>query len=173
MHVILFKKNVLYICLHVFFSSSFHWSIFHSEVFLIQHYVIKFVSHLRQVVGFLQVLWFPPPIKLMAMIYNVAEILLKVALNTINQTKPSILLWSACKFKCGQYFIYRRVCIMECDPICNFYYFERIWKKTIYNTFALSYINSFKFTWKIHSTIMSVIHSYVDNLFLYRQSVPV
>jgi len=62
-----------------------------------------------------------------------AEILLKVVLNTINQTKPSILLRSACKFKCGQYFFnfrYRRVCIMECDPICNFYYFERIWKKT-------------------------------------------
>jgi hypothetical protein len=30
----------------------------------IQHYVIKFVSHLRQVCGFLQILWFPPPIKL-------------------------------------------------------------------------------------------------------------
>jgi hypothetical protein len=40
----------------------------------IQHYVIKFVSDLRQVGGFLQVLRFPP------------EILLKVALNTINQT---------------------------------------------------------------------------------------
>ena len=30
----------------------------------VQHYVIKFVSDLRQVVGFLRVLWFPPPIKL-------------------------------------------------------------------------------------------------------------
>ena len=156
----------------MFFSSSFHWSIFHSEVFLIQHYVIKFVSDLRQVVGFLQVLWFPPPIKLMAMIYNVAEILLKVALNTINQTKPSILLWSACKFKCGQYFRYRRVCIMECDPICNFYYFESL-KKTQFIIHLLWDINSFKFTWKIHSTIMSIIHSYVDNLFLYRQSCPI
>ena len=156
----------------MFFSSSFHWSIFHSEVFLIQHYVIKFVSDLRQVVGFLQVLWFPPPIKLMAMIYNVAEILLKVVLNTINQTKPSILLWSACKFKCGQYFRYRRVCIMECDPICNFYYFESLKKKQSI-IHLLWDINSFKFTWKIHSTIMSVIHSYVDNLFLYRLSCPV
>jgi len=32
------------------------------------HYVIKFVSDLQQVGGFLQVLWFPPPIKLNAMI---------------------------------------------------------------------------------------------------------
>jgi hypothetical protein len=33
-----------------------------------QHYVIKFVSDLLQVDGFLQVLWFPPPIKLTATI---------------------------------------------------------------------------------------------------------
>jgi hypothetical protein len=31
---------------------------------LVQHYVIKFVSDLWQVRGFLQVLQFPPPIKL-------------------------------------------------------------------------------------------------------------
>jgi len=36
----------------------------HGEVYSIQHYVIKFVSHLWQVGGFLQ---FPPPIKLTAM----------------------------------------------------------------------------------------------------------
>ena len=41
-----------------------------------QHYVIKFVSDLRQVGGFLR---FPPPIKLT----DITEILLKVALNTI------------------------------------------------------------------------------------------
>jgi len=40
----------------------------HSEVYLIQHYVIKFVSDLRQVGGFLQILRFPPPIKLTTMI---------------------------------------------------------------------------------------------------------
>jgi hypothetical protein len=39
------------------------------EVYLIQHYVIKFVSDLRQVGGFLYVLYFPPPIKLTATIY--------------------------------------------------------------------------------------------------------
>jgi hypothetical protein len=45
----------------------------------------EFVSDLRQVGGFLRVLRFPPPIKLT----NITEILLKVALNTINQTKPA------------------------------------------------------------------------------------
>jgi hypothetical protein len=34
----------------------------------VQHYVIKFVSDLWQVGGFLRVLWFPPPIKLIATI---------------------------------------------------------------------------------------------------------
>ena len=38
------------------------------EVYLIQHYVIKFVSDLQQVGGFLWVLRFPPPIKLTATI---------------------------------------------------------------------------------------------------------
>jgi hypothetical protein len=36
-------------------------------VYSIQHYVIKFVSGLRQVGGFLRVIWFPPPINLTAM----------------------------------------------------------------------------------------------------------
>jgi hypothetical protein len=36
---------------------------------VIQHYVIKFVSDLRHVCGFLQILWFPPPIKLTATIW--------------------------------------------------------------------------------------------------------
>jgi len=34
------------------------------EVYSIQDYFMKFVSDLRQVGGFLQVLWFPPTIKL-------------------------------------------------------------------------------------------------------------
>jgi hypothetical protein len=39
------------------------------EVYSIQqHYVIKFVSDLRQVSGFLWALWFPPPIKATAKI---------------------------------------------------------------------------------------------------------
>ena len=40
----------------------------HGEVYSIQHYVIKFVSDLRQVGGFLGVLRFPQPIKLTATI---------------------------------------------------------------------------------------------------------
>jgi len=35
----------------------------HGEVYSIQDYVIKFVSDLRQIGGFLVVLWFPSPIK--------------------------------------------------------------------------------------------------------------
>ena len=38
------------------------------EVYSLQHYVIKFVSNLQQVGGFLPVLWFPPPMKLTATI---------------------------------------------------------------------------------------------------------
>jgi hypothetical protein len=49
----------------------------HGEVYSIQHFVIKFVSDLRQVAGFLWVLRFPPPIKLTTMIF-ITEILLKV-----------------------------------------------------------------------------------------------
>ena len=37
-------------------------------VYLIQHYVIMFVSDLRQIISFLQVLWFPPAIRFIAMI---------------------------------------------------------------------------------------------------------
>jgi hypothetical protein len=40
----------------------------YGEVYSIQHYVIKFVSDLRQVGGFLRVLQVPPPIKLTATI---------------------------------------------------------------------------------------------------------
>ena len=67
----------------------------HVEVCSIQHYVIKFVSDLRQVSGLLQVLWFPPPMKLTAM-NDIIEILLKVALNTIILTLNSPR--QSCKF---------------------------------------------------------------------------
>jgi len=40
----------------------------HGEVYSKQHYVLKFVSDLRQVGCFLRVLRFPPPIKLTATI---------------------------------------------------------------------------------------------------------
>ena len=41
----------------------------HREVYSIQQYVIKFVSDLWQVGGFLRVLQCPPPIKLTAIIW--------------------------------------------------------------------------------------------------------
>ena len=50
----------------------------HGEVYLIQHYVIKFVSYLRQVSGFIEVLGLSPTDR-----HNITEILLKMALNTI------------------------------------------------------------------------------------------
>ena len=55
------------------------------ELYLIQHYVIKLVRDLWKVGGFLRVLRFP------SLIFktdrrDITEILLKVALNTINQS---------------------------------------------------------------------------------------
>ena len=40
----------------------------HGEVYSMHHYMLKFVSDLRQVCGFLRVLRFPLPIKLTTMI---------------------------------------------------------------------------------------------------------
>ena len=54
---------------------------------LIQYYVIMLFIDLQQVGGFLRVFGFHPPIKLIATIYmymyHVAEILLKMVLNTL------------------------------------------------------------------------------------------
>jgi len=47
-----------------------------------QNYEIKFISDLLQVGGFLRILRFPPPKKTDR--HDITEILLKVALNTIN-----------------------------------------------------------------------------------------
>ena len=55
-------------------------------VYSIQHYVIKFVRYLRQVGGFLRVLRFPPPIKLLDC-HDVTDILLKVALHTLTHNQ--------------------------------------------------------------------------------------
>ena len=51
------------------FHTPFTLFIWHSDpvhggVYLMQHYVIKFVSDLWQIGDFLRVLWFPPPIEL-------------------------------------------------------------------------------------------------------------
>jgi hypothetical protein len=55
----------------------------HGEVYLIQHYVIKFVSDLRQVSSFLSS---PVSSTNKTERHDITEILLKVALNAINQT---------------------------------------------------------------------------------------
>ena len=57
-----------------------------------QPQVIKITSCLPMVSGSLRVLRLPPPLKLVAMIYIVAEILLKVALKhqkSINQSETT------------------------------------------------------------------------------------
>ena len=63
----------------------------HSEVYSIQHYVIKFVSDLRQAGGF------PPGTPVSSTNktdrHNITEILLKVVLNTISQTNQSIFVF--------------------------------------------------------------------------------
>ena len=59
------------------------------EVYSIQHYVIKFVSVLRQVGGFLRVLWFFSTNETDR--HDTTDILLKVALNTITPSTPSNL----------------------------------------------------------------------------------
>jgi len=62
------------------FTTTYAISAYHHEspelessswrgVLYIQHYVIKFVSDLWQISGFLLLLQFPPPIKLTAMIF--------------------------------------------------------------------------------------------------------
>jgi len=61
-----------------------------------QPQVIQFTSCLPMVSGFLRVLRLLPPLKLVAMIYIVAEILLKVELNTNNQNQSNhcfALIW--------------------------------------------------------------------------------
>ena len=65
----------------------------------VQHDVIKFVSDLRQVSGFLQVLQFPPSIKTDC--HDLTEILLKVALNTKKTNQPSqiICLYISCLYR--------------------------------------------------------------------------
>jgi hypothetical protein len=43
-------------------------------MYSIQHYVIKFVSDLQQVGGFLRVLWFRTPIKLASYLFKFIEL---------------------------------------------------------------------------------------------------
>ena len=52
--------------MHIYFNNSIlYFEPVHGELYSIQHYVMKFVSDFRQVIGFLR---FPPPTKLTATI---------------------------------------------------------------------------------------------------------
>ena len=64
-HAVLIMNKSL---LGVVIGQVVSWNPTHDEVYSIQHYLIKFLSDLRQVGGFLWALWFPPPIKLTATI---------------------------------------------------------------------------------------------------------
>ena len=76
----------------------------HSQVYSIQHFVIKFVNDFLQVGGFLKVLTVSSTNKTDR--HDVAEILLKVALNTINLTIiPSCPKDLLCVFTLNQFFI--------------------------------------------------------------------
>ena len=58
------------------------------EVYFIQHHVIKFVSDLQQIDGFTPGI--PDPSTNKTDRDNIAEILLKVAFNTVNQTLKAL-----------------------------------------------------------------------------------
>jgi hypothetical protein len=76
------------------YKSYHHWCCeFESRSGLyVQHYVIKFVSDLRQVCGFLRILRFHPPIKRTATIYlNIVESGVKP-----HKTKPSQTIGMTC-----------------------------------------------------------------------------
>jgi hypothetical protein len=68
----------------------------HGDAYSIQHYVIKFVSDLRQVSGFHRVLRFPPPIKLTLIrkppCYSYSQYMLDIAIRKQTQIRdePSI-----------------------------------------------------------------------------------
>ena len=60
----LYRMVVGFTTTYVISAYRFEFEPRSGEVYLIQHYVIKFVSDLQQVGGFLRVLRFPPTIKL-------------------------------------------------------------------------------------------------------------
>ena len=76
-----------YLCNQCLSPLQLRSNLVHDKVYSI-HYVIKFVSDLRQVGDFLHVIWFPPPIKLTAMIY-----ILSVENMNLDMTLNGVLLY--------------------------------------------------------------------------------
>jgi hypothetical protein len=75
----------------------------------LQHYGINFVSDLQQVGDFPRVIQFPPPIKLT---HDITDILLKVALNTINQPANQPSTFSS--IQCLNILLVRQACCQDC-----------------------------------------------------------
>jgi hypothetical protein len=74
------------------------------EVYSIQHYVINFVSDLRQVSGFLRILWFQPPLKLTHPLNMAVVLLLSESCAIINDL--SVILHSLMLLFLGVYGVY-------------------------------------------------------------------
>ena len=91
----------------------------HDEVYSVQHYVIKFLSDLRQVSGFLWVLQFPSLIKKKKKDrHEITGLLLKVALNTITLTDLHITIVDSSIQKQYTYiYIYNTVIHRTCTHI--------------------------------------------------------
>jgi hypothetical protein len=75
------KHNATQVISTTYEISSYHLESHTGGVYSIQHFVITFVSDLRQIGGFIQVFRFSPQKKTDH--HDITEILLKVALNTI------------------------------------------------------------------------------------------
>jgi hypothetical protein len=68
----------------------------YGEVYLIQHFVIKFVSDWQQMSGFLRVLQFPPPIKLTATVHDGSHYVLDITISLVILSDISEELFSLC-----------------------------------------------------------------------------
>ena len=115
----------------------------HGKVYSIQHYVIKFVSNLRQISGFFLSTSVSSTNKTDS--HDITEILLKVALNTINQTKPQEQsLYSAINFCLFYFSFFYLLHLYFCS--CLFLIFFNFWSLGIgimWTDFALIFYTFF------------------------------
>ena len=105
----------------------------HGEVYAIQHYVIKFVSDLRQVGGFFRVLRFPPPIKLTVYNWNIVKSGVKYhkpKLGRLKSQAPSFVIYFLVDYTCCY-------CIYKCIQ-CH----QSNWKGERYTSFYIVFRNA-------------------------------